>query len=58
MSHTVLCEKPDSAHRIASSGDGATRPRAVAVVIPRIPTTGPGKGSVISAATTVANSAK
>jgi hypothetical protein len=27
-------------------------------VIPRIPTTGPGKGSVISAATTVANSAK
>ena len=30
MSQTVLCEKPDSAHRMASSGAGATRPSAVA----------------------------
>jgi hypothetical protein len=58
MSQTVLCEKPDSAHRMASSGAAATRPSPAAAVIPRIPTTGPGSGSVISAAMTVANSAK
>lgn len=37
ISQTVLCEKADSAHRMASSGAGATRAGAVAAVIPRAP---------------------
>jgi hypothetical protein len=58
ISQTVLCENPDNAHRMASSGAGVTRPRAAAVVTPRIPTTGPGSGSATRAAMTVAKSAK
>ena len=58
MSQTVLCEKPDRAQRMASSGVGPTRRSAVATVMPSRPTTGPGRGSVIRAAMTVATSAK
>jgi hypothetical protein len=54
MSHRAV-RKPEAPIE-AHVGVGATRPRTVAAVI-EIPTTGPGKGSVISAATTVANSA-
>ena len=58
ISHTVLSENPVSAQRIDSVGVGATRRSADAVVTATSPTTGPGSGSVTSAATTATNSAK
>ncbi len=58
INHTVPLENPDSAHRMESSGVGATRRSAAAAVMPRSPTTGPGIGSVIRAAITVTKSAK
>jgi len=58
MSQTVAWEKPERAQRRASSGVGATSRVAAAAVTPRMPMTGPGRGSVMSATRTAAKSAK
>ena len=58
MSQTVVFEKPDSAHLIASAGFGSTRPRTVASATPVTPTAAAGIGSRTSPTTTAQKSAK
>ena len=56
-SQTTSLLKPESTQRTDAAGVGATRRNAAATLSPRKPITGAGAGSVISAATTNANSA-
>src|SRR5664279_4800163 len=58
MSQTVVFEKPESAHLIASAGLGSTRPRTVASATPATPTAAAGIGSRTSPTTTAQKSAK
>ena len=58
MSHTVVFEKPERAHLIASAGFGSTRPRTVARATPVTPTAAAGIGSRTSPTTTAQNRAK
>jgi len=58
MSHTVLLENPERAHLSPSSGVFPTSRSAPQNATPTNPTTTPGSGSRISAATTITNAAK
>src|SRR5450759_2781862 len=58
MSQTVVFEKPDRPHLIASAGLGSTRPRTVASATPVTPTAAAGIGSRTRPTTTAQNSAK
>src|SRR5450830_1604493 len=58
MSQTVVFEKPDRPHLIASAGLGSTRPRTVASATPVTPTAAAGIGSRTRPTTTAQKSAK